>query len=117
MADYILLEQSEKNNQVRIVVHSSVPAGSNQAGVTWKDALVASTDTTSSVPASLLPAGRQTLLDNGDLYEWEFSFEDDANESPATRLTDLEAEITARESAELDRMGNRLRYYGHTGSV
>lgn len=117
MADYVLLEQSELNNQVRIVVHSTVPTGSNQAGMTWKDALVASVDTTSRVPAALLPAGRQTALDAGDLYEWELSFEDDANKTPANRLAALEAEIASRESAELQRMANRLRYYGHVGSI
>lgn len=117
MADYVLLEQSELNNQIRIVVHSTVPAGSNVAGTTWKDALVSSVDTTSRVPAALLPAGRQTALNNGDLYEWEFSFEDDANKTPANRLAALEAAISARESAELQRMANRLRYFGHVGSI
>lgn len=118
MPDYILLEGSPLNNRVRVVVHSDVPPGNNAVGVAWSDALVGHLDSTvSRVPAAFLPAGRQTALDNGTVYEWEFTFSDDANKTPANRLTALEAEISAKESDEQTRLANLLRFYGHTGSI
>ena len=68
MASYVLLGGAPKGNSQRIVVHTDVPAGTNQAGVSWGDALVGYLgDTTSVVPLSILPAGRQTDLDSGNL--------------------------------------------------
>lgn len=118
MADYVLLEGSPKNNQIRVVVHTTVPNGNNQAGTPWGQALVGSLESTvSRVPPSFLPVGRQAELDAGSVYEWEFSFEDDANANANSRVTNLESEIVAREAAESARMQNRLRYFGRTGSV
>lgn len=118
MADYVLLESAGLNNRIRVVVHTTVPNGNNAVGNTWKSALVEYLgDTASQVPVSVLPVGRQADLDAGDVYEWSFSFEDDANAPTPTRLANLEAEILALEAGELSRLQNVLRYWGRTATV
>jgi hypothetical protein len=118
MADYVLLGGAPLNDRIRVVVHSTVPGGNNEVGVAWSQALVDHLgDTTSVVPASILPAGRQAALDTGSVYEWEFTFVDDANATPAARQSNLETEIQIRESAEITRLQGILRYFGKTGSV
>ncbi len=118
MADYVLLEGSDKNNRIRVIVHSDVPAGNNAVGVAWSDALVGFlSDTVSVVPVSLLPPGRQAELDAGTKYEWSLSFEDDANESPVTRLANIEAAVAVGEADQIAELSNRLRYWGKVGTV
>lgn len=118
MADYVLLGGGARNNLVRVVVHSTTPAGNNAVNVAWSTALVGHLESTVSVvPASLLPPGRQADLDAGTVYEWEFTHEDDAGKTPAERLASVEAAVLAREANEQTRLANLLRYWGFTGTV
>ncbi len=118
MADYVLLEGGKFNDRIRVVVHTSVPDALNAVGFNWRTALVEHVgDTQSRVPTSILPGGRQALLDTGELYEWEFMFPDDRNLPSAVRLSNLESDITVRESDELAQLQSILNYYGQTGSV
>lgn len=118
MADYIVLESSTKNNQIRVVVHTDVPNTNNAAGQNWRTVLTEYLEsTTSRVPVARLPVGRQADLDTGVKYEWEMTHEDDANDTPANRIASLEAAIQAEESSELTRLQNTLNYWGQTGTV
>ncbi len=118
MADYVLLEGGRFNDRIRVVVHTAVPNTFNAVGFNWRTAVAEDVgDTQSRVPVSILPGGRQVLLDTGELYEWEFNHADDANLSAAARLTNLESAVSGRESEELVRLQNRLNYYGKTGNV
>ena len=122
MADYIPLEGGDKGDRVRVVVHTAVPNSNNSVQVKWRDALVGWSQTVkegtgSEVPVSMLPAGVQADLDSGALYEWEFVFVDDGNLPNPQRITNLETEITNRETDELARLQTMLDYYGKTGAV
>ena len=135
MADYILLESPEsgttgtKHDRIRIVVHTAIPGSGpnseNEVKVKWRDAIVGWVgsraevpgDLTSIVPVSVLPTGVQADLDTGALYEWEFTYVDDANLPKLQRVTNLEIQIADREAAELERVQGILDFYGKTGSV
>jgi hypothetical protein len=92
--------------------------GNNEVGVAWSAALVDYLESTVSVvPVSILPVGRQADLDAGAVYEWEFTFADDADGTPANRIANLETAILAGEAGEVVRLQNILRYFGKTGSV
>ena len=118
MADYILLESADKQNRVRVVVHTAVPNSNNAVGVKWRDALVGWVgDTTSSVPVSMLPAGVQADLDAGAVYEWPGSVFFSADISNAAKLAALDTWVTDNEADEFTRLQSILEFYGKTGSV
>ena len=118
MADYILLESADKQNQVRVVVHTAVPNSNNAVGVKWRDALVAwKGDATSAVPVSMLPAGVQADLDTGAVYEWGDDIDFDANLSNAAKLAAINTWVSDNEADEFTRLQSILEFYGKTGTV
>jgi hypothetical protein len=118
-SQYVVLEAGEKENTVRVVVHTDVPAsGTNYVGTQWQAAVAGYRNGQPSVvPATILPVDRQADLDAGLFHEWSFTMEYDANLPDAEKETALEAEITARESIEQSAMQARLRFWGLTGNV
>lgn len=118
-SQYVVLEQADEANVVRVVVHTDVPAtGTNQVGTQWQTAVSQwRAGAASAVPVAILPAGRQTDLDNGLFHEWSLSVEYDRNETNANKQAALEAEISARAADELTEMQNILQFWGATGSV
>ena len=118
MADYILLESADKQNQVRVVAHLAVPNSNNAVGVKWRDAVAAYVDdTTSAVPVSILPAGVQANLDSGAVYEWSGTVEFDANLSNADKLAAVDTWVADGEADEFTRLQSILEFYGKTGSI
>ncbi len=125
MADYILLESADKQNQVRVVVHTPVPNSNNAVNVKWRDAVVAWVgsrtdpvgDMTSVVPVSLLPAGVQAARDAGVVYEWEGTVRFDANISNTAKLAAIDTWVADNEADEFARLQSILEFYGKTGSV
>lgn len=116
---YVILETGSLNNRSRVAVHTDIPAGTNAVGTTWQQALVdfQGTPVTSVVPDSIMPGGRQAELDAGSKYEWTLSAVYDANASNANKLLAVEAQITAEESAMLDDLQDKLRFWGQTGTL
>ncbi len=121
---YVILDTSPLGNRVFGYAHSTVPGGNNDAGVAWSQAVVDSVirdsesgTTVSLAPASLLPAGRQTQLDNGSKYEWDFSVEFSAKLSNAEKVAVVEAFLVAEEPNVIARLAKRLNFWGKTGSV
>ena len=128
MADYILLESADKQNQVRVVAHTAIPGNgpnsNNAVGVKWRDALVGwitsqtpGQGTTSVVPVSMLPAGVQADLDTGAVYEWGDDIDFDANLSNTDKLTEIETWVAVRDTVEFARLQSILEFYGKTGTV
>ncbi len=124
MADYILLESVDKQNQVRVVVHTAVPNLNNAVGVKWRDALVAWVEshtpgkgTTSVVPVSLLPAGVQADLDAGVVYEWEGVVRFNARLSNVDKVTAIDTWVADGEADEFTQLQSILKFYGKIGSV
>ena len=119
MPDYVLLESADKQNQVRVVVHTAIPVDAvNAVNVLWRDVLKAWVgDTTSVVPVSILPAGVQADLDIGALYEWGGTVRFDANLTDPEKLTKIKPWILARDPVELAQVQSILEFYGKTGTV
>ncbi len=122
MSDYILLESADKQNYVRVVVHTAIPGTGpnsiNEVDVKWRDALVGHVgDTTSVVPVSILPAGIQAKLDTGELYEWSGTVRFSRNLSDDDKLAKVETWVTDGEADELVHLQSILDYYGKIGTV
>ncbi len=116
--EYVVTTNADRGHRVSGFAHSTVPLGDNAAGTPWSQALVEPLgDTTSQVPASILPPGRQALLDAGSVFEWGFTVSIDANGLPAEKTATVEAWLVATEDAELTVLQNRLQFWGHTGSA
>ena len=126
MADYILLESADKQNEVRVVVHTAIPDTGpnsvNAVSVKWRDALVGWKGDTKSVvpqvrPDVFLPAGVQADLDSGALYEWLGTVRFDAHMSNADKLSAIETWVSDHEADELAWLQSILEFYGKTGTV
>ena len=128
MPDYILLQSGKMNERVRVVVHTAIPItgpnSKNAVQVKWQDAIVGHAPlykeplgTTSVVPISFLPSGRQAELDDGSVWESEFWVDDSAKLDPQVRLANIEAAVAQHSTDELVLLQNLLNYYGKTGSV
>ncbi len=116
--EYVILTNSDKGHRISGFAHSVVPAGDNDAGTPWSQALIEHLeDTTSKVSSSVLPAGRQTELDAGSKYEWAFTIGVNANDTPAAKETTVQAELVIRETEVLSVLQNRLQFWGKTGSA
>ena len=116
--EYVILTNSDKGHRVSGFAHSTVPAGNNAVGTSWGQALTEFLgDTTSQVPVSVLPAGRQTELDSGTKYEWPFTADVNAHETLATKEGELQTYLLAQEPDILAKLQNRLEFWGRTGSV
>ena len=129
MADYILLESAKQQHEVKVVVHSSVPGPGpnekNAVGVKWRDAVLGWAgkrrdplgDMTSVVPLSVLPAGVQSQLDIGALYEWEGLIKFASWLSDANKLVVIDNWVAVNEPFVFAEMQSRLEFYGLAGSV
>ncbi len=116
--DYVILTLSDKGHRVSGYAHSTVPAGNNDIGTPWSQALIEYLeDTTSQVPSSVLPAGRQTDLDSGAKYEWAFTIDVNAHETPANKEAEVQSELVILEPDILASLQNRLQFWGRTGSI
>ena len=116
--EYVILTNSDKGHRISGFVHSVVPVGNNVVGTPWSQALVEFVgDTTSQVPTSVLPAGRQADLDVGAKYEWAFTADVNAHETPATKEGELQTYLLAQEPDIITKLQNRLEFWGRTGSI
>lgn len=116
MATFYVLDGAPKNNTLRVAVHIDVPSGDNAAGVPWSTALTQYLESTQSV-VPWLDQASQDALDAGTRYELQVTVEDDAEKSPADRAQTVKDTIQAAVSAETNRLGNVLRFWGHEGTV
>lgn len=116
--EYVILTNSDRGHRISGFAHSVVPVGDNAAGTSWSQALIEYLETTTSqVPSSVLPAGRQTELDSGAKYEWPFTVGVNANDNPAGKEATVQAFLVAEESKILSELQNRLDFWGKTGSA
>lgn len=120
--EYKITVNSDKENRVQGFAYSVVPAGTNVASVTWKLALVEYLvdskvfGTTSEAP-SLPAVVSQTDLDAGNFYEWPFSVDLDAKDTPAAKEATVQAALVAEEAEILAVLQNRLRFWSREGTA
>ena len=118
MVEYVILTNSDKGHRISGFAHSVVPVGNNVVGTPWSQALIEYLeDTTSQVPTSVLPGGRQTELDSGVKYEWPFTVDVDAHAASTVKETEVQTELTSLEPEVLTKLQNTLEFWGRTGSV
>ncbi len=120
MSDWHALDDAGVGNRLRIVVHTSVPGGNNNASpapVPWQTAAsqmkVSEGGTTSIVPN--LPALEQTDLDNGVLYETLIQVSSSANDTPAQRLTAVQTAAGVEQARVGSTLAKSLQYWGGNG--
>ncbi len=119
--EYKITTNSDRENLVSGFAYSVVPAGNNEAGVTWKQALteylIDTTEAGSTVSeAPSLPAAiTQTQLDSGDILEWRLTVSVDRNLSPTDKETVVKAWLVAEEPKVLTILQNRLRFWSRGG--
>ena len=80
MANYHILKKSPDNRYAEVYVHLPIPASKNTAGtvlnddtMTYQWAIKESLESTISAVPNITPV-EQTALDNGELYEYHYSF-------------------------------------------
>lgn len=115
---YVILTNSDKGHRISGFAHSIVSAANNSVGTKWRQALIEYLDnTTSEVPSSVLPVGRQSELDAGSKFEWPFTVGVNANDTPAAKEATVQAYLVAEESNILSKLENRLDFWGKTGTA
>ncbi len=121
--EYRITTNADKENLVSGFAYSVIPAGNNEAPMTWKAALVeylidtsAAGSTVSEAP-SLPAAVTQAQLDSGDILEWPFGVDVDADLAPGAKETLVKDFLVAEEPNTITVLQNRLRFWGREGSA
>ena len=120
MADWHIMEVASDGNYVQVVYHLPVPSGTNQAGMTYSQALVYSRDLVnfeSVLPVALLGSGEETALQAGTLYEHVETYHGTPSETPAEKQAAIDARWTALSSIVDSRIQIELAYYGYEHDV
>ncbi len=115
--EYKTTTTTKLKNRISGFAYSVVPAGNNVAGVTWKLALTEFLGVTLSKAPSLPAAVTQVQLDAGDLVEWPFSIEVNANLIDADKETAVQAQLLVEEVDVLADLQSQLNFWGREGQA
>jgi len=119
--EYKTTTTTKLKNRISGFAYSVVPAGSNVAGTTWKVALtefITDRDGVTTTKAPSLPAAvTQVQLDVGDLVEWPFMVELDANLSDGAKETAVQVQLLADEVDVLTELQDQLNFWGREGQA
>ena len=123
MAQFVVLQVSDNDvvngyayTPTSLIV-STFGSANNSANTPWESVIVAylattrNNGTTSRYPS--IPAGIQSQLDAGTLFEWAWSKDVDPNDTPQDKLATVKAHINAVEAASVGKIIKRLQYWGH----
>lgn len=121
MSDYHILEQAEDQKTVRVVFHIPIPAqGTNQASLSWRDALVLSLGGSENI-VSVLPGitpAEETQLKAGELFEHPTSFRFSIlNLTPAQKKVEIEDKFNSLHTSILAEKQITLAWIGYEGDV
>lgn len=113
MPEIFILNGDNRGQSYQIVFHIPVLDISNNANTSYHTLISQHEDTQSIVPG--LPAGIQTKLTNGELYEYSFSFNrnpvlSDAAEELKVLYNELKPKI-------LMALQNKYKFYGVTLTI
>ena len=116
MSNYHILTQAENRKSVTVVFHVPIPeAGTNQAGISWRDAVVKEQGGSSEI-VSVLPditTQEHTAMKAGEIYEIQervrFSSVTLTNAERKTQIeawfTKLQTELVAEKQVTLEWIG------------
>ncbi len=113
MSDIHVLQGNVQENIWKCAFHITVPDITNDASVSYRAILVDFEDTVSKVPG--LPAGEQTDLDNGALYEEVKDVH--TSQDHADRLQDVRDAYSQWEAEVLSQLQSRYLFTGKTINV
>jgi len=121
MSDYHILEMAQDLKTVNVIFHLPIPAaGTNEAGKTWREAVVLSQGGSTEI-TSQLPGITQAELDalkNGSLYEFPFTVRfSSVNLTNAQRKTEIEAAYTVKTSEIVAEKQITLSFIGYESDV
>lgn len=119
MSNYHILAGRPDGNQLRVVFHLSVPDEVNSVGTNYHAALAMHLggEQLSAVPASLLGAGEQTALNNGELYEVVWAFDTNPEMTLLDKRDILDAKYMDFASGIISQLQIQLGYYGYGRDV
>lgn len=130
MADYYLLLQNKKKDQVNVVYHIAVPATNNFADVSFRTAVQESRTkyfdingaplVTPILPQTSVPfldATTKTQVANGEIWEEIATVKFDANLSKAAKKIIIDDLFIARSGDVLTKIQIELDFWGFEGTV
>jgi hypothetical protein len=107
-----------RQDTYQIIIHTSVPTGSNSAGVLWSDALKstgrARTIMTEGAGPGQITPEEKALVEAGTLFETVGEMLFDPTWTNAQRNAAIDAEAQNQSSAASAAVANALKYFGAT---
>lgn len=121
MSDYHILQQDKEQKTVSVIFHIAIPAaGTNEAGLSWRDAIVrdqGGSGSISSVLTDISPT-EDTKLKAGELYEQQETVRFSSKElTPSQKRTEIEAQFTAKSSEIIAEKQVTLQWIGFDANV
>ena len=118
MSNYHILGCDDAANAYTVIFHLSVTSASNNAGVNYRDAIVAyqgGSPINSAVPH--ISASEQADLDSGILFEVSEKFNSNPNQTLVNKRDALDARFSALQSEYNQDFQDILGYWGYDRDV
>lgn len=119
MSDFHILEQAPDQKTVSVACHFPVAATNNEAGISYRDALVAYlTRGGATISSDVADAGELTQMQAGEVYEHQTSVRfSSLNLTNAQRLAEVQAFYNTEKTKVQADLQTRLAFYGYGGDV
>ena len=112
MADYHILAGDKYGNRFTVAMHFPVPDTVNEAGVSYRTAIVQYQGGAPIQSILVDPGAEQTQLDAGEIMEKVYSFNSNPNETPAQKQAKLDVMWEAKRLDEQGNLVDILSYWG-----
>ena len=117
MADYHITSADVNGNRFNVVMHFPVPDLTNEAGTSYRTAMV---EYQGGAPiASVLTniGAEQTALDAGEIFERPYAFNSNPTEMPAQKQAKIDAMWAVKRTEEQARLVHILSYWGFERTI
>lgn len=117
MADYHILAADAQGNRFLVVMHFPVADQTNDAGVNYRTAIVEWQGGAPITSRLANPGTEQAQLDAGELYEQEYSFYSNPNETLTEKRDRLDAMYAANLADVQADLSKVLSFWGYSREV
>ena len=121
MANYHILEQAADQKTIQVVFHIPIPAaGTNEAGHSWRDAMVLSFGGSGNIQSVLpnISTEEDTKIKAGELLEYQHSLRfSKLNLTPAEKKIEIENAFNNLKTSILAEKQITLAWIGYSGDV
>ncbi len=117
MSDYHILAADRYGNSFQVVMHFPVPDVENEVGTNYRTAIV---EYQGGAPIESVlpnPGTEQAQLDAGELYEQQYTFNSNPNETLAEKRDRLDAMFNDNRGDVQDDLEKILGYWGYSRDV